>query len=145
MLLLLLLLLQYTSMAPPRHLPPALPPKMPWDSSQLLRPWAPATPARSLAGGGYLANVQPSEWAARYERRLPEVIGGAAFLERYGTHWDAATSIDPEQVVTCTRPWPTIGAARGEHERHPVLLPRRSCRRMGSGQTPGRPIGHPII
>lgn len=50
------------------------------------------------AGGGYLANVQPSEWAARFEQRLPEAISGAAFLEHYGTHWDGATSIDTEQV-----------------------------------------------
>ncbi|KAL4434317.1 hypothetical protein ABPG75_000758 [Micractinium tetrahymenae] len=55
-------------------------------------------------GGGYLANVQPSEWAARFEQRLPETISGAAFLQQYGTHWDAATSIDPDQTYAVRTP-----------------------------------------
>ncbi len=56
------------------------------------------------AGGGYLANMQPSEWAARFEQRLPEAVSGAAFLEQYGTHWDSATSIDLEQVGCFSKP-----------------------------------------
>lgn len=55
-------------------------------------------------GGGYLANVLPSEWVARFEQRLPEAVSGVAFLERYGTHWDAATSIDPEQTYAVRTP-----------------------------------------
>ncbi|KAL4423228.1 hypothetical protein ABPG77_000020 [Micractinium sp. CCAP 211/92] len=55
-------------------------------------------------GGGYLANMQPSEWAARFEQRLPEAVSGAAFLEQYGTHWDSATSIDLEQTYAVRTP-----------------------------------------
>lgn len=35
-----------------------------------------------LVGGGYLANVAPSEFAARYELRLPQEMWGAEFLEQ---------------------------------------------------------------
>lgn len=50
------------------------------------------------AGGGYLANLPPSEFARRYEQQLPERMSGADFLQRYRTHWDAATRIDAAQV-----------------------------------------------
>lgn len=49
-------------------------------------------------GGGYLANVPPSAWARWHEQRVPERMGGAAFLERYGSHWDAATAVDAAEV-----------------------------------------------
>jgi hypothetical protein len=45
------------------------------------------------AGGGYLANVAPSEWAQTYEAALPESMRGAEFLARYGVHWDTATQV----------------------------------------------------
>ena len=43
------------------------------------------------AGGGYLANISPSEWAQEYEEELPVTMSGADFLTQYGSHWDAAT------------------------------------------------------
>ena len=52
----------------------------------------------TVAGGGYLANVQPSEFSRRYEQQLPESLPGAAFLQQYGSHWDGATTIDAAQV-----------------------------------------------
>lgn len=50
------------------------------------------------AGGGYLANVPPSQFASRFEEQLPEALSGAEFLQRYAPHLDRATSVDPEQV-----------------------------------------------
>ena len=45
------------------------------------------------AGGGYLANVTPSDFWRIYEQELPESITGAAFLKEYNDHWDAATKV----------------------------------------------------
>lgn len=46
--------------------------------------------------GGYLCNLSPQRFAARYEQMLPETISGAAFLEAHGQTGDDATTIDPE-------------------------------------------------
>ena len=45
------------------------------------------------AGGGYLANISPSEWAEKYEEELPVSMAGADFLAQYGSHWDGATQV----------------------------------------------------
>ena len=47
----------------------------------------------SCTGGGYLANVAPSDYSRIYEQELPESIGGAAFLKQYSDHWDTATQV----------------------------------------------------
>ncbi|EFN51717.1 hypothetical protein CHLNCDRAFT_139880 [Chlorella variabilis] len=55
-------------------------------------------------GGGYLANVPPSDFTWRYEGQLPEVMEGATFLQRYGSHWDYATSVDQAQSYAVRTP-----------------------------------------
>ena len=50
------------------------------------------------AGNGYLCNVPPSQFTARFEQQLPEALSGAAFLEQYGPHLDSVTTVDPEQA-----------------------------------------------
>ena len=49
------------------------------------------TPAHGIAGGGYLANLSPSEFSQHYEEGLPEQMAGADFTAECGAHWDAAT------------------------------------------------------
>jgi L-arabinokinase len=44
---------------------------------------------------GYLANVTPAAWAERFERLVPEQIGGAEFLARWGGITDGVTAVDP--------------------------------------------------
>jgi galactokinase len=44
---------------------------------------------------GYLSNLAPSEFRARYERWLPESLSGREFLARAGEHVDPFTAIDP--------------------------------------------------
>lgn len=63
----------------------------------------PGRPLHLPTGGGYLANVPPSTWAERYEQAVPEALSGAAFLQRYGSHWDSVTSVDPKQVGAACR------------------------------------------
>ncbi|KAI3438985.1 hypothetical protein D9Q98_001398 [Chlorella vulgaris] len=62
-------------------------------------------------GGGYLANVPPSEFAWRYEQQLPEHMSGAAFLQQYGPHWDSATSVDAAETYAVR-----VSAAHPVHE-----------------------------
>ena len=52
------------------------------------------------AGGGYLANLSPSEFAQHYEEDLPEQMAGADFLAQCGAHWDAATQVLPSAPAT---------------------------------------------
>ncbi len=47
------------------------------------------------AGGGYLANLSPSEFAQHYEEGLPEQMTGADFTAECGDHWDFATQVLP--------------------------------------------------
>ena len=47
------------------------------------------------AGGGYLANISPSEYQEHQEDQLPASMSGRDFLQQYGSHWDTATTIDP--------------------------------------------------
>ncbi|MDP9151503.1 MAG: GHMP kinase [Myxococcota bacterium] len=46
--------------------------------------------------GGYLANISPSVWMERFRDRIPERLGGRAFLERYGGLTDHVTRVEPE-------------------------------------------------
>lgn len=48
--------------------------------------------------GGYLANVAPSEWAARLAHRVPDAIAGDAFLARYHGLTDEVTRVDPART-----------------------------------------------
>ncbi len=43
---------------------------------------------------GYLANITPEEFEARYASSLPARMSGAEFLERYGGITDTVTSVD---------------------------------------------------
>lgn len=45
---------------------------------------------------GYLSNLAPSEFRARYERWLPEILSGSEYFAHYGEHVDPFTVIDPE-------------------------------------------------
>lgn len=48
--------------------------------------------------GGYLCNLAPDRYYARYAALLPEEIRGTAFLARHGETGDTATRVDPEAV-----------------------------------------------
>jgi len=48
--------------------------------------------------GGYLCNIDPARFKARYEGWLPQEMSGAAFLSRYGGTGDAAAPVDPTMV-----------------------------------------------
>jgi galactokinase len=48
--------------------------------------------------GGYLCNLAPARFLARYAPLLPEELGGAAFLARYGETGDDATRVAPDAV-----------------------------------------------
>jgi galactokinase len=45
---------------------------------------------------GYLSNLSPSEFRAKYERCLPESLSGREFLARGGEHVDPFTRIEPD-------------------------------------------------
>lgn len=62
--------------------------------------------------GGYLANVKPSLWRARYRALVPERIGGREFLDRYGGITDSATRVDPD------RSYPVRAATEHPIEEH---------------------------
>jgi len=46
---------------------------------------------------GYLSNVHPSEFRAKYEQMLPESLRGESFLAEVGEHVDALTEIVSDQ------------------------------------------------
>jgi galactokinase len=55
---------------------------------------------------GYLANVSPSLFRARYESRLPETMTGAEYLREGQVHVDPFTKMRPEviyRIRACTR------------------------------------------
>jgi L-arabinokinase len=53
---------------------------------------------------GYLANMTPSVWNARYRDHVPESMTGAAFLERYEGVSDPVSRIDPETTYAIRMP-----------------------------------------
>ena len=55
--------------------------------------------------GRYLCNLSPQRYRERFRHLLPGKLRGAEFLERFGPHPDAVTTVDPEQtysVRACT-------------------------------------------
>eukprot|EP00873_Tetraselmis_striata_P044860 jgi/Tetstr1/465124/TSEL_009847.t1 len=92
---------------------------------------APRTTAQlpgTLLGGGYLANVSPSEFSLRYAPLLPREMAGSEFLARFGPHADSSTEVVPEQMYAVLEP-----AAHPVHENFRVkafeqvmLAPRSS-------------------
>jgi galactokinase len=51
--------------------------------------------AGGAAAGGYLANVDAALFDRRWAALLPERLGGAAFLQRFGGTADSVTAVDP--------------------------------------------------
>jgi len=47
--------------------------------------------------GGYLANIDPSEFEQRYLASLPVVMSGSEFISRYKGTTDGTTSVDPDR------------------------------------------------
>ncbi|MGA7122285.1 MAG: galactokinase family protein [Polyangiaceae bacterium] len=46
---------------------------------------------------GYLANVSPSQWEARFREHVPVSLDGRSFLDRYQGHTDRVTHVDPSK------------------------------------------------
>jgi galactokinase len=46
---------------------------------------------------GYLANLDPAEFASRFESRLPDVMAGSEFLERFSATTDDVTRVHAER------------------------------------------------
>ena len=53
---------------------------------------------------GYLANVDPQEFARDFANRIPESIDGATFLERYGGVSDDVAAVDPRVTYAVRQP-----------------------------------------
>jgi galactokinase len=53
--------------------------------------------------GGYLANVGGRDFD-EYQARIPDTIGGAEFLKRYGGTTDVVTTIDPDRAYAVRTP-----------------------------------------
>jgi L-arabinokinase len=62
---------------------------------------------------GYLANVG-SEVFQQFEARIPNTLGGAAFLSRYGGTTDLVTRVDPRRTYAL---WTPTAHPIYEHER----------------------------
>ncbi len=63
--------------------------------------------------GGYLANVGSAAFH-EYEAHIPNTLGGAVFLKRYGGTTDLVTTIDPDR---CYAVWTPTAHPVYEHER----------------------------
>jgi len=50
--------------------------------------------------GGYLCNITPAEYRARYRALLPAKMRGADFIARYGSTPDTATTVDPDTIYS---------------------------------------------
>ncbi|KAL6873876.1 hypothetical protein ACP4OV_013958 [Aristida adscensionis] len=59
---------------------------------------------KSDAALEYLCNVPPHRYEAIYEKDIPDVITGDAFLEKYGDHNDTVTTIDPKRSYSVKAP-----------------------------------------
>ena len=53
---------------------------------------------------GYLANITPTIFRARFESRVPEQISGAEFLARFGGTTDRITRVDPSRTYAIRKP-----------------------------------------
>jgi galactokinase len=54
--------------------------------------------------GGYLSNIQPSEFEQKFAARLPEAMLGADFLARYGGTTDPVAGVDPGRAYAVRVP-----------------------------------------
>ncbi|KXZ56722.1 hypothetical protein GPECTOR_1g650 [Gonium pectorale] len=54
--------------------------------------------------GGYLTRLSPSQLAQTYAAVLPVAIRGSDFVERYTTHYDSITTINPDQEYAVLQP-----------------------------------------
>jgi L-arabinokinase len=59
---------------------------------------------RDSRWGGFLANLTPSELEGELACHLPERIGGAEFLARYGGTTDPVTQVDPQRTYAVRMP-----------------------------------------
>uniref|UniRef100_A0A0E0CFF0 GHMP kinase N-terminal domain-containing protein n=1 Tax=Oryza meridionalis TaxID=40149 RepID=A0A0E0CFF0_9ORYZ len=59
---------------------------------------------KSEASLEYLCNLPPHRYEAVYARDIPEIITGDAFLEKYGDHNDAVTTVDPKRSYCVKAP-----------------------------------------
>ena len=50
-----------------------------------------------LPYGGYLCNVTPEEWDSTFRKIVPSRLRGQEFIEKYHSHDDPATQIEPEK------------------------------------------------
>jgi galactokinase len=71
---------------------------------------------------GWLAALDPADFAARLQPRLPETLAGAEFLRRYGPHVDAHTAIDPARTYAVRAPASHPVAENARAERFRALL-----------------------
>ena len=58
-----------------------------------------AAAGREMSGDpmrGYLANLDPDDYKRFFRPHVPELMGGRAFLERFGPTIDAATRVEPD-------------------------------------------------
>jgi L-arabinokinase len=53
---------------------------------------------------GYLSNVSPAEYENDFSAEIPETIGGADFIARYGGIIDHVTRIDPDKTYAVRAP-----------------------------------------
>lgn len=80
-------------------------------------------------GGGYLANVPPSEFERRYASRLPDTMTGADFLAAHGPHLDPTTTVDLGQTYAVRLP-----AAHPVHESFRVQAFRQVLQAQPGGR-----------
>ncbi len=83
------------------------------------------------AWGGYLANVTPSAWEQHYRAYVPETLGGAEFLARYGGTTDTVTQVDPARTYAVRQP-----AAHPIYEHHRVRLFRALLEHLSTDHRP---------
>jgi len=53
---------------------------------------------KSVPLNGYLSNVPANDWRSTFREWIPEQMTGAEFIQRYQTHDDPVTQIDPEEM-----------------------------------------------
>ena len=49
--------------------------------------------------GGYLSNITPFDFAARFENRLPAQMDGAQFIAQYHGITDPVTQVQPDRFL----------------------------------------------
>ena len=87
---------------------------------------------RILGWDRHLAEISPADFERHFAARLPERIGGAEFLERFGETGDAATRVDPSREYAVRVP-----TAHPIYEHHRVsefarLLPSAAPADLGA-------------